>query len=94
MTTGSPYRGLAPYYGDLHNHCAIGYGHGSIHDSFREHFDVIRYWADVGKPCEINDPHQWGLRYASDDMQLTDHVLVGLIALMFLPETKGKPLPE
>ncbi len=58
-----------------------GRGPISIHDSFREHYDVIRYWADVGKPCEINDPHQWGLRYASDDMQLTDHVLVGLIAL-------------
>ncbi len=58
-----------------------GRGPIAIHDSFREHFDVIRYWVSVGKPCEINDPHQWGLRYASDDMQVTDHVLVGLIAL-------------
>ncbi|MEW6400988.1 MAG: glutamate mutase L [Chloroflexota bacterium] len=58
-----------------------GRGPISIHDSFREHYEVIRYWASVGKPCEINDPHQWGLRYASDDMQVCDHVLVGLIAL-------------
>jgi uncharacterized protein (TIGR01319 family) len=58
-----------------------GRGPISIHDSFREHYEVIRYWASVGKPCEINDPHQWGLRYASDDMQVTDHVLVGLMAL-------------
>lgn len=58
-----------------------GRGPISIHDSFREHYDVIRYWASVGKPCEINDPHQWGLRYATDDMQVTDHVLVGLMAL-------------
>jgi hypothetical protein len=58
-----------------------GRGPISIHDSFREHYNVIRYWASVGKPCEINDPHQWGLRYASDDMQATDHVLVGLMAL-------------
>ncbi|MGE5261756.1 MAG: glutamate mutase L [Acidobacteriota bacterium] len=58
-----------------------GRGPISIHDSFREHYDVIKYWASVGKPCEINDPHQWGLRYASDDMQVTDHVLVGLMAL-------------
>lgn len=57
-----------------------GRGPISIHDSFREHYDVIRYWASVGKPCEINDPHQWGLRYATDDMQVTDHVLVGLMA--------------
>ena len=27
--------GMQPYYGDLHNHCSIGYGHGSIEDSFR-----------------------------------------------------------
>lgn len=58
-----------------------GRGPISIHDSFREHFDTIRYWASVGKPCEINDPHQWGLRYATDDMQVTDHVLCGLMAL-------------
>ncbi|MHB8992913.1 MAG: glutamate mutase L, partial [Chloroflexota bacterium] len=58
-----------------------GRGPISIRDSFREHFDTIRYWESVGKPCEINDPHQWGLRYASDDMQVTDHVLCGLIAL-------------
>lgn len=58
-----------------------GRGPISIHDSFREHYDTIRYWVSVGKPCEINDPHQWGLRYASDDMQVTDHVLVGLMAL-------------
>lgn len=58
-----------------------GRGPISIHDSFREHFDTIRYWASVGKPCEINDPHQWGLRYASDDMQVADHVLCGLMAL-------------
>ena len=58
-----------------------GRGPISIHDSFREHYDVIRYWASLGKPCEINDPHQWGLRYASDDMQVADHVLVGLMAL-------------
>jgi hypothetical protein len=30
---------------------------------------------------EINDPHQWGLRYASDDMQVVDHVLCAVIAL-------------
>ncbi len=58
-----------------------GRGPISIHDSFREHYDTIRYWASVGKPCEINDPHQWGLRYATDDMQVADHVLCGLMAL-------------
>jgi uncharacterized protein (TIGR01319 family) len=58
-----------------------GRGPISIRDSFDEHYQTIEYWAKVGKPCEINDPHQWGLRYASDDMQVTDHVLCAIIAL-------------
>lgn len=58
-----------------------GRGPISIRDSFDEHYRTIEYWAGVGKPLEINDPHQWGLRYASDDMQVTDHVLCAIIAL-------------
>lgn len=58
-----------------------GRGPISIRDSFEEHYETIRWWAARGKPLEINDPHQWGLRYASDDMQTTDHVLVAVIAL-------------
>lgn len=29
------YSELHAFYGDIHNHCAIGYGHGSIEDAFR-----------------------------------------------------------
>ncbi len=58
-----------------------GRGPMSIRDSFDEHYRTIRWWAQRGKPVEINDPHQWGLRYASDDMQVADHVLVAVIAL-------------
>ncbi len=29
------YEGLAPYYGDLHNHCDISYGHGSLDAAFQ-----------------------------------------------------------
>ena len=57
-----------------------GRGPISIRDSFDEHYETIRWWAKQGKPVEINDPHQWGLRYASDDMQVADHVLCGVIA--------------
>ncbi len=64
------------YYNELD-----GRGPISIRDSFIEHYDTIRWWAEQGKPLEINDPHQWGLRYASDDMQVTDHVLCAMIAL-------------
>jgi len=58
-----------------------GRGPISIRDSIDEHFRTIEWWAEQGKPLEINDPHQWGLRYASDDMQVTDHVLCAIIAL-------------
>lgn len=58
-----------------------GRGPISIRDSFDEHYRTIRWWAEAGKPLEINDPHQWGLRYASDTIQVMDHVLVGVIAL-------------
>src|SRR3990172_2347492 len=58
-----------------------GRGPISIRDSFDEHYRTIEYWAKKDKPCEINDPHQWGLRYASDDMQVTDHILCAIIAL-------------
>jgi uncharacterized protein (TIGR01319 family) len=64
------------YYNELD-----GRGPISIRDSFTEHYETIRWWAEQGKPLEINDPHQWGLRYASDDMQVTDHILSGVIAL-------------
>ena len=29
------YSGLKPFYGDIHNHCGISYGHGSIEDAFK-----------------------------------------------------------
>ncbi len=64
------------YYNELD-----GRGPISIRDSFDEHFRTIEWWAEQGKPLEINDPHQWGLRYASDDMQVTDHVLCAVIAM-------------
>ena len=64
------------YYNELD-----GRGPIAIRDSVTEHYNTIRWWAEQGKPLEINDPHQWGLRYASDDMQATDHVLSAIIAL-------------
>jgi hypothetical protein len=30
-----PFDELRPYFGDLHNHCAISYGHGPLEDAFR-----------------------------------------------------------
>lgn len=30
-----PYAGMLSYSGDIHNHCDISYGHGSIEDAYR-----------------------------------------------------------
>ncbi len=57
-----------------------GRGPIAIEDSFREHMEVIRWWASINKPLEINDPHQWQLRNSSDEMYVTDHVLCGALA--------------
>ena len=29
------YRGLKCYYGDIHNHCSVSYGHGALSDAFQ-----------------------------------------------------------
>lgn len=57
-----------------------GRGPISIHDSFVEHFDVIRWWGEQKKPLEINDPHQWQLRGSTDEMYVVDHILAAVIA--------------
>jgi uncharacterized protein (TIGR01319 family) len=58
-----------------------GRGPISIRDSFDEHFEVIRWWAAIDKPVEINDPHQWQLRNSTDDLLVADHTIAGVIAL-------------
>ncbi len=58
-----------------------GRGPIAIREGFDEHMDVIRWWAEQGKPVEINDPHQWQLRNCSDDMYAFDHLICALIAL-------------
>ncbi|KKM10172.1 hypothetical protein SY88_14760 [Clostridiales bacterium PH28_bin88] len=59
-----------------------GRGPIAIREGFDEHFAVIRWWASVDKPLEINDPHQWQLRNCSDDMYVVDHVICGVVALI------------
>jgi uncharacterized protein (TIGR01319 family) len=58
-----------------------GRGPISVRDGFDEHFEVMRWWASIDKPVEINDPHQWQLRNSSDDLLVTDHVVAGVVAL-------------
>jgi hypothetical protein len=72
------YDGLKCYYGDLHNHCAIGYGHGSLADAFqnaRMQLDfaavaVHAHWPDI--PVEdtrlaaLVDYHQQGFKKTAE----------------------------
>jgi hypothetical protein len=59
------YNQLNLYYGDLHNHCAVGYGHGGLDDSFhnaRLQLDfaavtVHAHWPDI----PIGEPRLAGL---------------------------------
>ena len=47
--------GLRPFYGDLHNHCDISYGHGSLLEALkraRRQLDFVSvtghaYWPDM-----------------------------------------------
>jgi uncharacterized protein (TIGR01319 family) len=57
-----------------------GRGPLPIREGIDEHFRVIRYWAGLNKPLEVNDPHQWQLRNCSDDMYVTDHLVAAIAA--------------
>lgn len=54
------FRNLNAYYGDIHNHCAVGYGHGSLQDALanaRLQLDfacvtVHAHWADMPEASE------------------------------------------
>ena len=57
-----PYENLHAFFGDLHNHCDISYGHGSIEDAFQnaeERLDFCSvtghaFWPDMPEPNERN----------------------------------------
>ena len=58
--TMSVYDGMNPYFGDLHNHCAISYGHGPLAAALanaREQLDFCSitghaHWPDMPAPNE------------------------------------------
>lgn len=65
-------RGLRAFYGDLHNHCGISYGHGSLEDAYRNarlqlDFASVTghaHWPDMppreGRLAYLVDYHQRG----------------------------------
>lgn len=61
-----PYAGMTAYAGDLHNHCGISYGHGSIEEAFanaRQQLDFASvtghaHWHDIpSEPKGVHDYH-------------------------------------
>lgn len=72
------YAGLTAYYGDLHNHCGISYGHGSLHDAFRNarlQLDFVSvtahaHWPDLPESetrlAAVNAYHLEGFQRALD----------------------------
>ncbi|MGF3056773.1 DUF3604 domain-containing protein [Microbacterium sp. YY-01] len=79
-TTLQPYAGLTAYAGDLHNHCGISYGHGSIEEAYanaKQQLDFATVtghaaWHDIPRePAHVYDYHLEGFaRLASQ----WDHV--------------------
>ena len=55
---------VAPFYGDLHNHCGISYGHGSLENALRNAtlpLDFVSitghaYWPDMPAFCIFFGP--------------------------------------
>lgn len=42
------YDGLSPYFGDLHNHCDISYGHGGLRTAFRNAREQLDFCSVTG----------------------------------------------
>ncbi|MGC9347335.1 MAG: DUF3604 domain-containing protein [Anaerolineae bacterium] len=78
------YDGLSAYFGDLHNHCGISYGHGGLEDALRNAREQLDFcsvtghalWPDMPTPDEniqyIVDFHKEGfarLRERWDSVQ-------------------------
>tara|TARA_R110000850_G_scaffold14189_4_gene45473 strand:- start:1250 stop:2788 length:1539 start_codon:yes stop_codon:yes gene_type:complete len=69
------FQNLTTYYGDVHNHCGISYGHGSLEDALsnaREQLDFVSitghaHWPDMPDPSEriqyIIDFHEAGFEH-------------------------------
>ncbi|HEX5331343.1 MAG TPA: DUF3604 domain-containing protein [Cellulomonas sp.] len=63
------YRGLTAYAGDIHNHCGISYGHGTLEDAYRNAALQLDFasvtghasWHDMpAAPAHVNAYHRAG----------------------------------
>ena len=75
------YKTFKPYFGDLHNHCEVGYGHGTLENSFQNaklQLDFVAvtvhaHWHDIPAADErlkdLVDYHLQGFQKAADGWQ-------------------------
>lgn len=72
------YDGMAAYAGDLHNHCGISYGHGSIEDAYRNAQLQLDFatvtghanWHDMPEePAHVADYHRQGFARLRDSWE-------------------------
>ncbi len=75
---GGAYRGLRPFFGDLHNHCDISYGRGSLDEAYRNarlqlDFASVTghaHWPDMppreGRLVYLVDYHQRGFDHLAE----------------------------
>lgn len=94
------YEGLVPYWGDIHNHCDISYGHGSPEDAFsnaRLQLDFVSvtahaHWPDLpesdSRLASVNAYHRDGFHRALEQWpryrELTNSVNVDGSFVAFL----------
>ena len=51
-----------------------------LEEAIKENLEAIKWNAENGVPVEINDAHQWGLRFAHDALVVADTYLITYIA--------------
>lgn len=57
-----------------------GRGPCKLKEAIEEHLNAIKWHAEQNIPVEINDPHQWGLRMASDRLVVADAYISARVA--------------
>lgn len=48
------------YYGDIHNHCGISYGHGSLDDAIKNAMQKLDFCSITGHAhwCDMPEPNE------------------------------------
>jgi len=70
------YQNLKAYYGDIHNHCGISYGHGSLEDALNNAREQLDFCSVTGHALWLDMPEP-----DANTQQLVDYHLEGFARL-------------